>query len=352
MRPATRPPHVRGSERLQWLDPSGRGISDHCLAELPDLLRPSDLLVVNDAATLPASLSATVVETVAAIELRLLGPAAPPVDDRHWWAVVLGEGDWRSDTDDRPPPPELRTGATVTLDASHGHARVSATIVERSPISRRLVQLRFDRGGDELYAALYAAGRPIQYSHLERDLELWSVQTVFAGRPWAAEMPSAGRPLTWALLTALRSRGIEIARLTHAAGISATGDPAIDAALPLPERYEIPPATVDAIARAQARGGRVIAVGTTVVRALEGSAGAHGGRVHAGPGSTDLVLGGHSTLQVVDGLITGMHEPGQSHFELLAAFADRGLLLDATRRAAETGYHSHEFGDLALVLSA
>jgi S-adenosylmethionine:tRNA ribosyltransferase-isomerase len=177
---------------------------------------------------------------------------------------------------------------------------------------------------------------------------LWSVQTVFAGRPWAIEMPSAGRPLTAALLAELRRRGIEIARLTHAAGLSASGDPRIDAALPLPERYEIPVATVEAIARTRARAGRVIAVGTTVVRALESAA--VSGTLRAGRGVAELVIDSSHRLQVVDALLTGMHGPGESHYRLLQAFADELLLAAAWRRALAADYRSHEFGDSALLL--
>ena len=115
------------------------------------------------------------------------------------------------------------------------------------------------------------AGAPVQYAHRAEQLPLYAVQTAYAARPWAAEMPSAGRPLTWDVLLGLRRAGVEIATLTHAAGLSSTGDAALDRALPWPERYEIPRAHGDAIARDAARGGRVIAVGTTVVRALEAS---------------------------------------------------------------------------------
>ena len=153
------------------------------------------------------------------------------------------------------------------------------------------------------------------------------------------EMPSASRPLDWAALGALRRRGIEVATLTHAAGLSATGDDALDAQLPLPERYEIPARTVDAITRTHARGGLVLAVGTTVVRALEGSARASHGRVRAGHGTTDLVIGPTFVPRVVDGLLSGVHEPGTSHYRVVSAFAPRRLV-DA----------AHEHGDATLVM--
>jgi S-adenosylmethionine:tRNA ribosyltransferase-isomerase len=228
--------------------------------------------------------------------------------------------------------------------------RLRAEIVGRDRSSTRLIELRFERTGPELHAALYAAGRPVQYSHLEDPLELWSVQTVFASRPWAVEMPSAGRPLTAKLLAALRQRGVDLARLTHAAGLSATGDRQLDAMLPLPERFEIPAETVAALARTRARGGRVIAVGTTVVRALEGAA-ERDGTVRPGVGVTDLIITPARPLRIVDALLTGMHEPSESHYRLLGAFAPRAVLERAWAHALASGYRSHEFGDLALLWS-
>ncbi|PRP96539.1 S-adenosylmethionine:tRNA ribosyltransferase-isomerase [Enhygromyxa salina] len=347
MSPATHPPSLREGVRLLLVDEAADEIRDAAFAELVDELRPGDLLVVNDAATLPASIAGRVRGQT--VELRLLGPRLDDESggDRQWRAVLFGSGDWRDDTDDRPAPPVLELGATIELRGG-----LSAALVGRHPDAERLVDLCFDRGGPELHAALYAAGRPIQYSHLDQPLELWSVQTVFAGRPWAAEMPSAGRPLTAALLGALRARGVELARLTHAAGLSATGDPGLDALLPLPERYEIPAETVAAIERARARGGRVIAAGTTVVRALEGAvAGAVAGEgLVAGGGETALIITAQTELRVVDGLLTGMHASHESHYRLLRAFAPDELLERAWDAALGAGYRSHEFGDLALLL--
>jgi S-adenosylmethionine:tRNA ribosyltransferase-isomerase len=156
-------------------------------------------------------------------------------------------------------------------------------------------------------------------------------------------MPSAGRPLTWDVLLGLRRAGIELATLTHAAGLSSTGDLALDRMLPWPERYEIPQRTIDAIDRARARGGRVIAVGTTVVRALES---AH----EAGAGTATLRLDAAYRPRVVDGLVSGLHVPGESHFELLSAFAPPERLGRAMALAAATALSAHELGDACLVL--
>jgi S-adenosylmethionine:tRNA ribosyltransferase-isomerase len=334
-------PRASGEERLLAVDAATGAIEELRLVELTRLLEPGDLLVVNDAATLPASLGGSA--RGEPLEVRLLSER----DDGAWDAVLLGAGDWRTPTERRPPPPALRAGEPVALSGG-----LSAAVEGVSPISPRLVALRFEPPRAAVFAALYAAGRPVQYAHLRAPLELRDVQTPFAARPWAAEMPSAGRPLTWDLLSRLRRRGVAVAALTHAAGLSSTGDPDLDAALPLPERFEIPPATVSALGAARRRGGRIVAVGTTVVRALEGSAARNGGRVAAGVGTTDLRLGPESRRRVVDAILTGIHEPGTSHHALLGAFAPRPLLDRALALAEERGFLGHEFGDAMFIAAS
>jgi S-adenosylmethionine:tRNA ribosyltransferase-isomerase len=228
---------------------------------------------------------------------------------------------------------------------------LSAEILKVSPISPRIVDIRFNLEGAELWSALYKLGRPVQYSYLQAPLELWHTQTRYASRPFCVESPSAGRPLTWGLLLEIVRRGVSVASLTHGAGLSSTGDPALDARLPLPERFIIPAATIEAIRRTKAASGRVVAVGTTVVRALEGCAAQNGGELVPGPGMTDFIVRRGHTRRVVDGLFTGMHDPHASHFELLSAFADPALIEEAYRHAEEVGYLGHEFGDSNLILS-
>jgi S-adenosylmethionine:tRNA ribosyltransferase-isomerase len=161
-------------------------------------------------------------------------------------------------------------------------------------------------------------------------------------------MPSAGWPLGISLLLRLRQRGVTVSSLTHAAGLSSTGDAALDRALPLPERSDVPEATLRAIEATKRDGGRVVAAGTTVVRALEGRAAE--GPLRPGVGVANLRLGPTYRPRIVDGLLTGLHEPGESHFELLQSFAPRPLLERAARHARSAGYLGHEFGDLSLVL--
>jgi S-adenosylmethionine:tRNA ribosyltransferase-isomerase len=316
----------------------GEGLEDASVAELPRFLGAGDLVVVNDAATLPASLSA-ISPSGRAMEVRLAGERASGT----WRAVLLGEGDWRTRTEDRAAPEAIARGGVLSL-APDLHA-----VVERvSSLSPRLVEIRFDRDGDALVAALYRLGRPIQYAHVAGPLESWHVQTRYGGLPWAAEAPSAGLPLTWKLLLSLRRAGIGLAALTHAAGLSATGDPILDAALPLPERSRIPEETVHAIERAKRGGGRIVAVGTSVVRALEGRV-ASAGELAPGDGETDLFIGAGFRRQVLDALLTGLHEAGTSHFALCEAFADEGRLRFALAHAEGAGWVGHEFGDACLV---
>jgi S-adenosylmethionine:tRNA ribosyltransferase-isomerase len=358
MNPATAPRDRRSDARLLAVDAGTGQHADLQVADLPSLLRPGDLLVVNDASTLPASLRGTVQGAAGAqVELRLAGAAPlgqaeaePLPGDESFWAVLFGAGDWRTPTEHRPPPPALSVGDRIALTTT-----LSAQVIAVSEISPRLLLIRFSLRGAALWAALYGHGRPVQYSYLKEDLALWSVQTVYGGRPWAVEMPSAGRPLSWEVLARLRQRGVTLAWLTHAAGLSSTGDPALDAALPLPERYEIPEATVQLVAQTHRRGGRVIAVGTTVVRALEGAAqaaqaaGAPPGTLLPGGGVTSLVLQPHSRLRIVDGILTGIHSPSESHFRLLAAFCPLPRLTQTFEHAVAHGYLCHEFGDVSLI---
>lgn len=327
------------ADRLLHLEPRARRRRDLRVGDLPGLLRAGDLVVLNDSATLPASLRGHLGE--ARVEVRLAGRRA----DGRWDAVLFGAGDWRTRTEDRPAPPPAPRGARLVLGPE-----LSAIVAEVSPISPRLLVLRFEQPDDAFWPALYRHGRPVQYAYAAGPFELWHTQSAYAARPWSVEAPSAGRPVSPTLLDALVARGVRLATLTHAAGLSSTGDAALDAALPLPERYDIPAATVAAVAATRARGGRVVAVGTTVVRALEGSAGGHGGRLAPGEGVTDLRVGADHRLAIVDGIFTGMHEPEASHFALLEAFAPRALLGEAHAHADASGYLAHEFGDSMLIL--
>ena len=354
MSPATWPREDPENERLLLIDAPAATYGDARVRDLSSQLGAGDLLVVNDAATLPASLQARDAAG-RAVEVRL----ASSGNDGLFRAILFGEGDWRTLTEDRPLPAPASAGDLLEFVGHHGSepgsagaaSGLRATITRVTPGSPRLVELRFNLEGDRLWAALYDAGRPVQYAYLRGPLALWHVQTRYASRPWAVEPPSGGRPLTWSLLLDLIRRGVRVAPITHAAGLSSTGDPDLDALLPLPERYEIPAETAIAIRETRAAGGRVIAIGTTVVRALEGCAATHG-EVIAGPGETDLRIGASSRLRVVRGILTGLHDPTASHFHLLQAFAPPDLIREAYAHAEAAGYLCHEFGDSNLILAA
>jgi S-adenosylmethionine:tRNA ribosyltransferase-isomerase len=352
VKPATAPRSALGTERLLAIDPARNDFAHATIRDLPDQLRAGDLLVVNDAATLPASLRAA----HEPLEVRLVRRGD---SDAAWTAILLGEGDFRTPTEERGAARSLGLGETIDFGE-----RLVATVVAVDPEIPTLVDLRFqvapDRSDFEsaapspesaLLSAIYRRGHPIQYAYLERELPLFEFQNRFAARPWALEMPSAGHCLTWDLLFRMRARGIAVARVTHAAGISSTGCPALDRRLPLPERYEIAEDAVRAIAATKHSGGRVVAVGTTVVRALEAAHAEHGALI-AGVGEARLVLAAGFRPRVVDGILSGMHEPATSHFALLEAFASRALLERALADASRTGYLQHEFGDTMLVLAS
>ena len=150
------------------------------------------------------------------------------------------------------------------------------------------------------------------------------------------------------MLSAMAARGVRFATLTHAAGLSSTGAPELDALLPFDEPYRIPEPTAAAIRSACAHRNRIIAIGTTVVRALEHSAGVHGS-VIAGESTATGRIGAGTRLHIADAILSGTHEPGTSHYELLRAFADDCTLRNAARELDARGYTTHEFGDSVFI---
>lgn len=314
-------------------------------SQLANLFRPGDLVIANDAATAPASLSGEHLKTGGAIEIRLAARRSLAADDICCFkAVVFGAGDFRMRTEDRPPPPDLKAGDRLRLGP------LQATIHEVLG-HRRLVRIIFDGSPNEIWEGIARHGRPIQYSHVRTPLELWDVWTPVAGLPVAFEPPSAGFALDWNTLASFQAGGIQFATITHAAGISSTGDAGLDALLPFDEPYFIPCSTASSIRDAQARNARIIAIGTTVVRALEDSA-AHDGSVRAGAGLARLRTGRGSRLRVVHAILSGTHEPGTSHHELLRAFVDEETLCRMDRELNLRDYRTHEYGDSVFVEQA
>jgi S-adenosylmethionine:tRNA ribosyltransferase-isomerase len=329
----------RRSAKLATIDAEGR-IRHLPRAELGSLLRPGDLVIANDAATLPASLNGTHCASGEPIEVRLAAWMSLH-DPTRFAAIAFGAGDHRTRTEDRLPPPPLSPGDHLALGPLVAE-------VERLLDHPRLFRLDFLDNRPTVLAGLARHGRPIQYAHVPEPLALWDVWTSIAADPIALEPPSAGFALNGRTLAAWRERGIGLATLTHAAGISSTGDPVLDLRLPFDEPYRIPQSTAAAIRQVKSTGGRIVAIGTTVVRALEAAANADG-TVRAGDGVATGRIVRATPLRVVDAILTGVHEPGESHFELLRAFANDAVLDRISAALVQHGYRTHEFGDSMLI---
>ena len=293
--------------------------------DLPQVLSSGDLLVVNVSATLAAALEARLGEQP--LQLWLSTPAPDGT-----WLVELRTGD-------RRPYPRPPMGARLELPGG-----AHAELVARFAGSDRLSVARVECDAP-LEDYLRRHGRPIRYGYVPEPWPLDAYQTVFALEPGSAEMPSAGRPFTTELVTQLVASGVLITPVTLHTGLSS---PERDEP-PSPERYHVPAATARLVNAVRGWNGRVIAVGTTVVRALESVAAANG-TVSEGQGWTNLVVTQERGLRAIDGLLTGLHESGSSHLELLEAVAGRTLLERSYAAALAHGYLWHEFGDLHLIL--
>lgn len=338
---AAEPRQRPSSAKLLVIDACGN-LTHASRAQFVDFLRAGDVVVANDAATLPASLSGIHEPTGASIEVRLAAQdSLSPRGVVAATAIVFGAGDFRTPTEHRPPPPSLVPGDRLVLGPV-------VAIVHRILGHPRCVSIHFEGTSDAIWAAIARHGRPIQYAHMKTPLELWDTWTAIAGPPAAFEAPSAGFVLDWRTLAMLRTRRIGFATLTHAAGISSTGDEALDARLPLDEPYDIPSSTARTINHATAEHRRIVAIGTTVVRALEHSA-TDCGTVRPGPGVANRRITGDFRLHVVDVILSGVHEPATSHYQLLRAFTSERTLRRATEAMEASDYRTHEFGDSVLI---
>lgn len=348
---AHEPPEKRGltrdGVRLLVAD-RGTGALTHARFDrIADHLKPGDCLVFNASRTLPAALNASASPAAHRLRIRL----ARRWGDGAWSVLALGGNDepWSGDL----------MGSRLVFAAGGPEGRpaggrpgwdLTAEILGRDPLVDRLWRIRFSLEGPSLMEAISRLGHPIRYWYAEGPWDLDYYQTVYAREPGSMEMPSAGRAFTWKLLLQLRSRGIDTAFLVLHAGLSSYMDEEFDAGHPAsvePFRLDAPAA--DRINGAKARGGRIVAVGTTVVRALESIADGSG-RVRPESGSTCLRITPDYGLRTVDGLLTGFHEPQASHLDLLSAFLPPDRLKPVYDEALREKYLWHEFGDVNLIL--
>src|SRR5438309_9235643 len=307
---AKEPPERRGIRRdqvrLLVIDRTTGRIEHTRFDKIAKYLRAGDLLVFNSSRTLPASLRGCScgARHGPCMEVRL----AEHLPDESWLALLLCE---RGD----PFGCGLRAG--MQIEFAEG---LAATVLERDKNIPRLWQLRFSISGTQLVDLIYRLGKPIRYEYVSAPWDLDYYQTVYAKEPGSAEMPSAGRAFTWKLLLDLKRRGIQSAYIVLHTGLSSYMDDELDRAHPASEEeYFVSATTAEKINRARKSGGRMIAVGTTAVRALE-SAVDESGHVRAQHGYTRLRIDNKHRLKAVDGLLTGLHEPEASHLDLLSAF--------------------------------
>jgi S-adenosylmethionine:tRNA ribosyltransferase-isomerase len=321
---AHEPPEYRGVARdgvRLMVAHKTTGEIDHArFRDLPELLEPGDLLVVNISATLPAAVGA---EDGA---LRVHFSTRVPGLSDSWRVVELR-------TTDGSKPLKARAGKRVRLPGG-AELELAAPYLG----GQRLWVARLDTA---VAPYLNAHGEPIRYGYARGRFPIAQYQNVYATEPGSAEMPSAGRPFTAELIFRLIAKGIQLAPLTLHCGVSSPErhEP------PFPEEFEVPETTAARVNAAP----RVIAVGTTVVRALETAADSEG-RVKPCTGWTNLVVSAQRGIRAVDGLITGWHEPEASHLKLLEAAAGNELLARSYAAALERGYLWHEFGDSQLLL--
>jgi S-adenosylmethionine:tRNA ribosyltransferase-isomerase len=339
---ADSPPEARGLRRDQvrlLVSNYSSGQLRHArFHDLPDFLQEGDVVVINTSGTRNAAVRAARSDSTE-LELHL----SIPLDDGSWTVEPRSiHAGGKSKHFDGIVPGEtlvLPDGAVATLQQPY----VSDCQPNAQPSPTLWVAaIKFPRPADE-YLARW--GFPIRYNYVKERWPLSYYQTVYATETGSAEMPSAGRAFTPELLRRLSAKRIQVLPLILHTGVSniETHEP------PYKEFYRVPPETARGVAEARLRGGRVVAVGTTVVRALESVADLHSG-VYPGEGWTCLVVTPRRGLRVVGALLTGFHEPEASHLAILEALAGREHIAAAYREALQTGYLWHEFGDLHLIV--
>jgi S-adenosylmethionine:tRNA ribosyltransferase-isomerase len=337
---AKEPPERRGIRRDQvrlLVIERATGETEHTrFDQIGNYLRQKDLLVFNSSRTLPASMRGCDCSAAhgPCMEVRL----AEHLPDDSWLALLLCE---QSD----PFGCGLRAG--MQIEFAEG---LNAAVLARDLNIPRLWKLRFSVTGTELVDLIYRLGKPIRYEYVSAPWDLDYYQTVYAKEPGSAEMPSAGRAFTWKLLFDLKRRGIDSAYIVLHTGLSSYMDDELDRAHPASEEeYFVSRITAKKVNSTRENGGRIIAVGTTVARALESVADSDG-CVGEKQGYTRLKINGQHRLKVVNGLLTGLHEPEAGHLDLLSAFLPAEQVHAAYEEAVARRYLWHEFGDLNLIL--
>jgi S-adenosylmethionine:tRNA ribosyltransferase-isomerase len=336
MIPARTSKRFGGDTKLLALTSNGQ-IQHTSVRNLTEYLNPGDLLIVNRSATLPSSFRGHLLRTGEFVEIRLAAFQGPnPNNLKNWLAFSFGKGDWTTPTEERESPPLLMGGDKIIFGPE-----LSLEVLNCK--SNRLLEIKFL--SSELEKNLYRYSRPIQYSYHNENLEVWDQQTIFSGPPISVEPPSASFPLTWELIISLRGKGVQIADLLHGAGISSTGSVELDQMLPLIEWYDIPARTAEEFHRAKRNGRKIVALGTTVLRAMESAW--DGNSLGSGDGLTSLKITPGYKIRTANALVTGMHDVGTSHMNILDSICPLDQIRKGYSEAEQLGYRGHEFGDIA-----
>jgi S-adenosylmethionine:tRNA ribosyltransferase-isomerase len=327
---ASHPPERRGIRRdhvrMMVLDKKSGSVSHDKFFQLANYLKPGDLVVMNNSRTVPAILNSDLYRHTKCVQQEVEIRLARRRNEETWDALIV--------TDDG------RLGDILQFSSD-----LSAVIIDMKE-GGPLKTILFSKKGTDLFNSIYALGEPVRYEYIHNKWGLDYYQTVFASHPGSVEMPSAGRAFSWELLFNLQKKGIDLDFIQLHTGLSYLLDDELETS-PTDnyEEYHLSEKTIEKIHKTKASGGRVIAVGTTVVRALE-SAGITG----ALNGVTNLYINQNFKLKIVDGIITGLHEPKASHLDMLTAFVPHNLLWNAYEEAINQRYLWHEFGDMNLIL--
>lgn len=323
---ASAPPERRGLRRdhvrMMVLSKETGKTNHDGFFHLDNYLDKGDVLVLNSSRTIPATLKGRNTATGKELEIRLAGK----IDSSRWHALLIGE--------------EVKEGEEIIF------SRELRAVVDKTNTSSPLSIIRFSKSGTELMNEIYSVGEPVRYEYIDTPWNLEYYQTVFASHPGSVEMPSAGRAFTWELLFNLKKKGVKIAFIQLHTGLSYYLDEKWDHhPSKNNEEYHIPDESWSEIIQAKLTGKKVIAVGTTVVRALETAM-----ITNELGGWTNLFIHPGFQLQVSDGILTGLHEPEASHLAMLSAFISQEKLCAAYREAVAKKYLWHEFGDMNLIL--
>jgi S-adenosylmethionine:tRNA ribosyltransferase-isomerase len=327
---ASHPPERRGVRRdhvkLMVLGRQTGSVGHDQFFNLSDYLNPGDLIVLNNSRTVPAILKANWFREEVLVERNIEIRLARRRNEDIWDALFVAK--------------DVKVGDTVQFTKD-----LSAVVIDEKnnyPIKTIL----FSKKGSDLFNSIYTLGEPIRYEYINQDWNLDYYQTVFASQPGSVEMPSAGRAFSWELLFNLQRKGIQLDFIQLHTGLSYLLDDDIETSpSDNVEEYQLSESTLQKISKTKMAGGRVIAVGTTVVRALE-SAGISGEL----SGLTNLYINNNFPLKMVDGIMTGFHEPKASHLDMLTAFVPQEMLCIAYDVAIKNKYLWHEFGDMNLIL--